>query len=756
VLNQQRWRVVACLAIYLVATAVIGREVLMHLSDRIANDAGDPLLNAVILNWVATHLPYTDTWYQLPIFHPSRDALTFSEHLLGVSIIAAPIQWLTGSAVVAYNLTVVASFFLSAAAMFALTWRLTRSIPASFIAGLAYGFAPYRISQLPHIQMEAVWYAPLAILGLHAYLDTGKKRWLALYGASWALQGTANGYLLVFLAVFIGVWVLWFVVAQRRWRDLAWITAATLVTVLPMAPILLRYIQAHQHYGMVRGIEEIKAFSADMAALLCAPPALTFWGWITAGCRPEGELFPGVAAFAIFVAAAVSVLKWGPAAAPAPRPVRWLVRLLLLVAAVYASIAISVWWRGPWTFDLGPLRASASSVAKPVLVSICSMLIAVALPPGARLAARRASTMSFYLLGVVLMWLLALGPRVRVMDRSIGYDGPYTWVMLIPGADGLRVPARFWMVAVLCLAVVVGLFVAELIKRNGARFTRLGVPLVAALILADGWTTAIPAQPLPPNVPNPAALRGRTVLDLPAGDYPDIAAEFRGMTGGWRTINGYSGHFPPYYPILVNASRDNVVGILDAFQPLGELNVVVARDAADPQQALRRQPGVTITGENDRFTQFRLPARPEPPRDGRVRVPVASLSSPCEAPALKQALDRNLSTYWVCGPELVEQRLTIDLGSVQTAGAVLHDEGPVAGNFPRRLVIETSADGASWQAAWAGNAWGPAISAAMRDPKANHIWFVFDPRPARYIRLTHPPEEQHYIWAIADLEVWSK
>jgi hypothetical protein len=433
-----------------------------------------------------------------------------------------------------------------------------------------------------------------------------------------------------------------------------------------------------------------------------------------------------------------------------------IVRVLLGVALVYAGIALSVWWFGPWTFALGPLHASASSVAKPVLVSIFSAIFALALPPGTRLAARRASTMSFYLLGSVVTWLLALGPRLRVMDRSIGYDGPYTWVMLIPGGDGLRVPARFWMVSILCLGVVVGLFVAELLKRRSRTFTRIGVPLIALLVLADGWTWKIPAQPLPPDVPNPAALMGRTVLDLPAGDYPDIAAQYRAIRGGWRSVNGYSGYLPPYYPILVNASRDNLVGILDAFQPLGELNVVVSRESPDQQAVMRQQPNITITGENNAFTQFRLPARPEPSRDGGMRVPIASLSSPCEAPALKQALDRNLDTYWVCGPELVQQQLTIDLGNVQTAGAVLHDEGPVAGNFPKRLVIETSTDGMSWEPAWSGNAWGPAISAAMRDPKANHIWFVFEPRAARFIRLTHPPEDQHYIWAIADLEVWSR
>jgi len=221
-------------------------------------------------------------------------------------------------------------------------------------------------------------------------------------------------------------------------------------------------------------------------------------------------------------------------------------------------------------------------------------------------------------------------------------------------------------------------------------------------------------------------------------------------------VNGYSGFVPPYYPLVVNAAREDVPGILESFLPMGDIDVVVARDASDQQAAMRRLPGVMITGENAAFTQFRMAGRPERSREGRVRVPIASLSSSCETPALRQALDRNVDTYWVCGPELGEQHLTIDLGSVQAAGAVLHDEGPQVGNFPRRLIIETSVDGSTWVPAWTGNAWGPAISASMRNPRANHIWFVFEPRPARFVRLTHPSETQHYTWAIADLEVWSR
>lgn len=754
--DQRRWPVAAAMAVYVLASLFIGREVLAHLSTQIANDAGDPILNASILHWITTHVPYTDAWYQMPIFYPSRDTLTFSEHLLGVAVVASPLEWLTGSPVVAYNITLVLSFALSAAAMFALVWRLTRSVPAAFVAGLAYGFAPYRISQLPHIQMEIVWWAPLGLLGLHAYLETGRKRWLALYGAAWMLQGAANGYLLVFFSVLVGVWGLWFVVAQRRWRDLIAIAVATAVAAIPLAPILLRYVHAHDYYGMVRSLEEIKFFSADMAAVGCAPDLLSVWGWLKFGCRAEGELFPGIALLVLFVAAAIAVFRTGGPTAPASRPVRILSRLLMAVGLIYLAIALSVWWLGPWTYALGPLKASSSSIAKPLMVSLCSFLLAVVIPPGARMAARRASVTSFYVLSAIVMWLLALGPRLRFLDKSIGYDGPYDWVMLIPGADGLRVPARFWMMAVLCLSVVAGLFIADVLKRLRGSLAMAFVPLVAVFVLADGWVNAIPTQPVPDNVPNPSALVGRTVLDLPAGDYPDIASQYRGVIGGWRTVNGYSGYAPNYYGILIEAANQHVTDLFAPLQTMGELDVVVKHDADEFQALIRNQPGVTITGEDRHFTQFRLPAKPARAQGSGRRVPIASIGSICASSGLARAIDRDLKTNWLCGPGISEQQLLIDLGSEQTAGGLVHHEGKFTGDFPREMTIETSVDGRAWTPAWRGNAWGVALLAAMKSPTTLEMWFPFEPRPARYLRLTRPAQQQEYYWNIAELEVWTR
>jgi hypothetical protein len=83
--------------VYTVVTAILGREVLAQLGTTIANDPGDPLLTAAILHWNAGHVPWTDAWWQFPIYHPTRDTLAFSEHLLGLSVVASPIAWLTGN-----------------------------------------------------------------------------------------------------------------------------------------------------------------------------------------------------------------------------------------------------------------------------------------------------------------------------------------------------------------------------------------------------------------------------------------------------------------------------------------------------------------------------------------------------------------------------------------------------------------------------------------------------------------------------------
>ncbi|MEQ1573416.1 MAG: discoidin domain-containing protein [Vicinamibacterales bacterium] len=736
-------------------TALMGREVLANLSTAVANDAGDPLLTAAILHWNAHHIPWTEAWWQLPIFYPTRDTLAFSEHLLGLSAMAAPIDWVTGNALVTYNLITLLTFPLSGAAMYLLVYRLTRSAPGALIAGLAFGFAPFRISQLPHIQMLAAFWAPLALLGLHAFLESRKARWLVLYGAAWTLQSMANGYALVFFSVLIGFWVLWFAVAQRRWRDLGLIAVATLVAAIPLVPILYTYVAVHDRHGFVRGLDEIRTFSADVAAVLCAPPALTFWGWIRVACRAEGELFPGVGLFALSAAALIGVLGFRQAMAVprSPRAVTFIRRLLLVGAGVNAAVILSVVVGGPWSMDWGWFHASAASIRKPTLSTLAGLFGALILAPGAWAAVKRASPNGFYLFAALVAWLLALGPTITLMGEPTGFTGPFAWLLALPGAEGLRVPARFWLVSAISLSVAAGLFVADALARRSRAVMATALILIGSVVAADGWAT-IGVQPVPPSAPDPTVLEGQVVMELPVATYRDIAAQWRAITGGWTAVNGYSGFGPSYYLALVNAGRFEEDTSFIPFQRDHELHVIVPRDELRMIALVERQPGVVKTAENTWALQYRLPKRSSAAFvEPGPAVPIARTESGCNAGAIGLAFDRDETTRWVCPPIGVSQELTIDLGEATTIGAFVQGMGNFWWEAPRALTIDTSLDTQTWQEAWKGSVLAQVIEGGMRDPRSLRIIVPFQSREARYLRVRIQEADPGFYWTIAEAEV---
>jgi len=205
-------------------------------------DAGDPLLNTWILWWNATTLPLTATWWNAPAFFPATGVITFSEHLLGLWPIASPIIWITGSPQAAYNITLLLTFSLSATAAYCLGFELTGRRDAAILCGLAFGFAPYRIAQLPHLQVLASFWMPVALLGLHRYLRDGRARSLALFAVAWLMQALSNLYFMLFFPPLIVLWCAWFI-RPWQWRRLAMVALAAAVASLPLVPIVAGYVE---------------------------------------------------------------------------------------------------------------------------------------------------------------------------------------------------------------------------------------------------------------------------------------------------------------------------------------------------------------------------------------------------------------------------------------------------------------------------------------------------------------------------------
>jgi hypothetical protein len=739
---------------YLMATMVLGRELVMHPAARVMHDEVDPLLIAGILHWNAIHVPFTDAWWQFPIFHPAADVLAFSEHLLGVSLIAAPLDWLTGSSIVAANLTSLATFPLSALAAFALARHLTGSSLAAFVAGLVYGFGPYRMGQLAHMQMLAVQWAPIAILALHLYLETRAPRWLVLFGAAWLLQSLSNGYAMFFLSLFVGMWTLWFVVLRRQWQTVVPIALAVAGASIPLAPILGKYVTVHAHNGFARGALEVRAFSADALGFLCAPFEVSAWGWMRHACVPEGELVPGLFTGLLFLAGFVLLRQSQP---DGFHDRRWLMgaRLLMVAFAVVQLMsAVAVAIGGAWRIEWGPISAHAASAARPFMFAVVAFVLALASSPGFRGAVRASSPLGFYLAATVVMWWCALGPDPKVGGEASEVPGPFALLMQLPGFNSLRVPGRFWLMGTLSMSVVVAYVVAALLRAREALATGLMVATLSAAVLSDGWELNMPTALVPPGPPNPAIMKGQVVLYLPAGNLADVFPTYFGVEHRWRSVNGYSGFEPNHYDGVRQASKFELEGLFAAFTESADLHVVVAADAQRMREMVERQPGVRMTGKSSTATQYVLPSRSRTvPIPSGSPAPIVEAKSSCPPAAI--LADEKLEEIWTCAPQEGTETITLTLASaVRVTGLRMTQGRPV--EFPRQLLVETSLDGATWVPARRGDIVAEFIRAAHAAPTLPVVEVAIEPAEARAVRLRQVGRDPRAAWSLREVEVMAE
>ena len=190
--------IAAPLVLFAALSVVWTWPVAARIGTRVAFDPGDPFLNTWILWWNAQAIPFTEAWWNAPIFYPMPGALALSEHLAGIGLFTTPLFGLGASPALAYNVAFLLSFALSGFFTCLLVHRLTGSMAAGFCAGVAFGLAPFRAAQLSHLQVLTAQWLPLQLLALHAYLEHRRRRWLGVFAIAWVLQGLSNGYYLLF------------------------------------------------------------------------------------------------------------------------------------------------------------------------------------------------------------------------------------------------------------------------------------------------------------------------------------------------------------------------------------------------------------------------------------------------------------------------------------------------------------------------------------------------------------------------------
>jgi hypothetical protein len=748
------WRaLLAAFAGYSLLTLAMTWPVVLHLTSTVPHDAGDPLLSAAILWWNAHTLPLTHRWLDGFFFYPAGGGLAFSDHRLGLAPIASPLLWLGVGPAMTYNITVLATYPLCAVAAHGLAFTLTRRHDAAVVCGLAFGFNPYRVEQIPHLELLAAFGMPAALWTLHLFATTRRPKWIAAFTAALIVQGLCASYYLLFFSVFVALWVLWFL-RWRDWRMVLAIAAAWAICAIALSPIAIEYSRVHRAFGLSRGFGEILTFSADVTSIFTSSELIAVWGWTAPLNGNEDRIFPGLTIMILAGLGTAAALRRRPAHGRAALASRF----FLAAAFVLGAVALVTAVHGPWAVKLGPIAVTGRVVFKPLSLAAAALVASIALSSHARDVYRRRSAFAFYVLAAILLFLCAMGPQPRFLGHQFLYEPPYAWLMRLPVFDhGVRVPARFAMPAALALSVAASLAFSRLTP-PGFRRIAVALALVVAGILADTWVPVMPLAPLP-EVWNPARAEGfAAVLELPLGGVgEDLAAMYRTIWHRHPTINGGSGYSPPHYDVLHAALENRDDTALDTMaSAAGPLLVVADKDKnGDWAGFARAHRGATPLGDDGHWAFFSVPRQvlaQTPCQAGSL--PIAAASDTRGTIDVATITDGDKLTWWTPGhAQQVGDQLTLDLGrAAMPCACVVLQEG-FQRFYPHALSVATSLDGVDWTIAFSGKTGGLAVRGALTSPLHAPLEIALPASPARFIRLRVEHALERDPWFVTDVAV---
>jgi len=724
-----------------------------HVWHGVAHDPGDPILNAWILWWSTKAVPLTAAWWNAPMFWPAPGSFAFSEHLLGEAPIAWPLIALTGNPLFGYNVALLASYVLCGLGAYFLAYTLTNRHDASFVAGVAFAFAPYRLAQLPHIQVLSSYWIPVCLAALHRYDRDGAWKWAALAAAAWLMQSLGNGYFMFFLTILLVGWFVWFVPGRWPAAKLGRAAACFGAAVILLAPVLYGYKRILvDTYGFSRGFGPAQQYGADLASLLSASDESLLWGWVHAVRKAEGELFPGptIVALALFV-----VLAARPFAVTAS-----LTRVQLRMRRAFAALAVILFAAamlpilfGSWHLTIGGMRiVSIARADKPLMLFVLALLGWMSTQPMIIAAARRRSLLPFYTLAAFATWVFALGPDPEFLGRRALYRAPYGWLMQLPGFDGLRVPARFWMVTLVCLSVLAALA----INRLHGRARRIVAIVAVAGLALDGWPKEFLVRAEPERRPTPAGVVAR--LDLPMTDDIDALSLYQQTFDGVPLFNGFSGYAAPHAYAMRELLLAGDRRILQALTAYGAVGVVIDHES-DPDGKYRRYvssyAGAVRTETHAAWSSYVLPGGGPSdlvPDEHGTPLAIKAVDAYPSPPHATRAIDGNLKTRWSGGPQQASADFTVEIADPGYVNQVVIDLGEFLTDFPMRLRLDVSPDGRQWETVSSGDTALNAYYAALRHPRQVPVVYPIARDHVRFIHLTQVGWGKH-DWSIPELRV---
>ena len=527
------------------------------------NDTQDCLLNAWILHWGGQQL-FKDPLrlFQANIFYPNAQTLSYSEHLLPLTVLALPVSLLTSNPILAYNFVFFLCCLLNAYTMYLLVRHLTRDYLAGIVAGLIFAFSATLMQQITHLQLVTAWFIPLAFLYLHKFFEDGRLKHSVLFALCLTLQALACIYYgLFFLSVLVVVLPLG--LAMNAEKIKARFLGRLILPLLPAGAVMflfsLPYLWLFRHFRFERPL----AAGAEIQNYLAVPPHnVLLAGLLHRLGSYEYFLFPGIGASVLALYVLAKKRSWFRTL---PRNIRI---FLAVLASICALLLLVILLSGGTRLNLGIITLSARNPARPafaLLMVLAAGFLAsriLFLIKKRRQAPEPAKQANLYLWIFGWALFLSFGSGFAIFGNSPfnqrfhgNLFSPFQWFYdNVPGFKGIRVPARYSVFVLLAVAVLAGFGWQALSERLRTRKAKV----LACALLVVGLNAEFLAVPqklelVPVGKDIPPTYRWLkdqpgdfAILEVP--QYSWLPNEsiymYFSQFHGKRLVNGYSGFIP--------------------------------------------------------------------------------------------------------------------------------------------------------------------------------------------------------------------
>lgn len=698
-------------------TVVFTWPVAGRLTAAIPAGLADPLLNAWTLSWGAERLGHgLQGFWTPPAFYPYHGTLAYSENLLGIAVLVAPLHWIARNPVLTYNIAFLLSFVIAAAGMYLLARELTGRRDAAVVAAAFYAFCPYRAAQVTHLQVLMSGWLPIALWALHRFLATVRPAMLALFVGAYLLQALSNTYSLVFSLLPVTAVVAWAAWARqgsaRAYRLLAAGAAGLAAMLLPVA---LAYRRAWENIADTSG--DVLRYSADLASYFQVTPRLWSARWLPGPGPEEGNYFPG---FTVVVLAGIALIAWWRASSRTDEERRG-VAVPYVVAGLVAAV-----------LSLGP-APHAWGRPLPGLGWLYQLLLNVV--PGFtvfRVPAR---------FGTIVMLALAVVVAVasaRLLSRVRRPTWAWTAALLLAGAvaaEGYAGPMPTSDFALFRDR-------DEQLAYNLLRH-RPPAPMLELPVASLGWSDYS-------LVYQSVALFHRHPI---VNGFSRVGTPLQGMLGGSASPFADPGAMGTGVEMLRAMGVEYLVihPALYRDKALAARTIEVLRE--DAKQVLEAQvlPGIGV---------FRLSPLPDPPIHPAAPVPAERISPTASARAdqLRRALDGDVRTRWTSGRRQEGTEwvaLAFDTPR-DVARLDLVFSGRSLSDYPRNLEIEGIDETGRMSVLWQGSVL-PAMGAGLRrDPERVDARLLLPANRSTSLRLRQLGSSRTWYWSIDDVRLWER